>query len=138
GNQGRDRLGLLDIVENDLHDHQQRHCQDHADDAPDNSPERQRQEDEQWADVEPLSRDARLDDGADALLDPDEQDRDDQPLPGFIELHEAQEDGEGDRDEAPEVRNVVEQENQNAPGGGEIDIEQGQDDIGEKPRQGAD
>src|SRR5262249_15545840 len=128
-------LGFADVFQDDLADDSQRHGQDHADDPPQPRPERQRQQHDQRADAELLPRQARLDEVIDDALDDQQQQR----VPGLVGvLQEAEDDRQRHGYQTADVRDEVEQEDQDAPHHGELDAEGREHDERQEPLKEAD
>src|SRR5512135_1895515 len=108
-------------------DHDQNHdryAQEHADDAPDRPPEGEREDDGERAHVERFAHQHRLKYAADGEIDRRQQYNDKDEWTKRVELDKRDEGGKRNPDNRSDIRDEVQKENEQRPGGGEIDADQ--------------
>jgi hypothetical protein len=113
-------------------DHDQnhdRHAQEHADDAPNRSPEREGEDDGKRAHIERFAHQHGLEHAADGEIDGRQQNNDKDEWTKRVELDKRDEGGKRNPDNRSDIRDEVQKEDEQRPGGGEIDADQAHDDI---------
>ena len=111
------------VAENDDDRRRERDAQECANNAPDDAPKRQRDHDDEWAQVQSSPHHGGLDDIADDELHRRQSDGNHHELPHGVELNECKDRREDHTQNGTDAWNEVEQKNEEGPGFGKIDSE---------------